>query len=172
MRPLRCRICGETYLGAYTPDRCPFCGATRANLVPASEWVRQEPVENLSETSKELILRSLALELSNTAFYRAVSKATSDTVTQGVFNRLSKQELEHAELDCKMLGMPLPDLPVEEAKPTDEESYAESAARERRAIALYVQVQQQAPEPRVREVFAAFTEIEANHLELSASHLL
>jgi len=29
MKMYRCRICGETYLGAEAPSHCPFCGAHR-----------------------------------------------------------------------------------------------------------------------------------------------
>lgn len=172
MRPYRCQICGEAYLGNDAPDRCPFCGAHRLQLVPAEHWEKREPVEGLSETSREYILRSLHVELSNTAYYAAVASATTDPVTRSIFKRLSRQELEHAELDCKMIGMALPELPRETAFPTDAENYAESTRRESRAITLYVEARQHACEPRVREVFAALIEIEANHLELSGSHLL
>jgi rubrerythrin len=172
MRPYRCQICRESYLGSELPERCPFCGAARLHMRPAAEWVSADPVVGISETSRAYVMRSLELELSNTAFYAAVSKATVDKVTEATFKRLSKQELEHAELDCRMLAIPLPALPAEQALATDEANYAESVRREQRAITLYVEVHANAAEPRVREVFAAFAEIEANHLELSASHLL
>ncbi len=69
MKPGRCQICGETYLGKETPDRCPYCGAAGKNLVSPAEYLDYGVIE-ISEESKKGCLHALELEISNQAFYQ------------------------------------------------------------------------------------------------------
>ena len=39
MKPFRCQICGETYLGEEPADRCPYCGASGKNLLSPAEYL-------------------------------------------------------------------------------------------------------------------------------------
>ena len=69
MRPYRCQICGETYLGESVPDRCPFCGVLGNYLLSAPEYIQYGQVE-MSETSKEFCRQALEIEANNVAYYR------------------------------------------------------------------------------------------------------
>ena len=167
MNALRCQICGETYLGSETPDRCPFCGAHRDHIKRASEWIDYGEVD-LSAQSREDCERSLDLEMNNMAFYKCAASKTKDQISQAFFKRLSKQEGEHAELLCEMMGIDEPDAPEVACSDDDAENFKEAHMRESRAIRLYQQIANRAPEARVREVFRALTDIESEHLVVSS----
>ena len=166
MHPFRCQICGESYLGPVASERCPFCGAAHKYLVPASEWRRIGKVE-LSEQSIADVKQAIGLEMNNTAFYTACRYKAQNQISEALFARLAKQELEHAELECDMIGVELPEKPTVECSAIDEENFAESHRRERRASTLYLQFAERAPEPRMKEVFYALADIESEHLKIS-----
>ncbi len=167
MNPFRCQICGETYLGGSAPERCPFCGAHGRWMVGAAEWVRNGKVEMCEQSMKDC-LAAIQLEVGNAAFYKCAQKNAQTQVTQAIFKRLQKQEMEHAELLAEMAGVPEEDLPEGDcAGNNDAENLADAHAREQRAIQFYLQVADRAPERRVQEVFRALAEVEAEHLKIS-----
>ncbi len=167
MRAFRCQICGDSYLGAESPDRCPFCGAHRDYIKRASEWIDHGQVE-LSEQSRRDCERALDLEINNQAFYACAAGKTSDQISEAFFKRLSKQEGEHAEVLSEMMGVDEPEVPSVECSDDDAENMRDAHERESRAIRLYQQIARRAPEPRVREVFLALTDIESEHLIISS----
>ena len=166
MDPFTCLICGETYLGGQAPDRCPFCGANGAYLVPSALYVEHGAVE-LSEQSRKDCQEALQLELNNQSFYLCASENAENQVTKFMFKRLSKQEAEHAELLCEMMGIDEPDPPEVECAGSDAENFAEANRREKRAANFYLTVATRAPEERVKQVFQAIAEIEGEHLKVS-----
>lgn len=166
MKPLRCQLCGETYLGQETTDRCPFCGADGRQLVSAAEWIDYGKVE-MSAKDLENCQTALGLELSNTGFYKACAKMAENIINEAIFKRLSKHELEHAELIAKMMGADLPAPSEEQCPETDADKFAESHRREHRAIKFYLQAAAEATNPRVAGVFRALSEIESEHLQIS-----
>jgi len=97
-------ICGESYLGAAPPDRCPFCGADRRHLVAAAEWIHYGPQE-LTAQSRNDVVQALQLELNNTSFYQCARHKAQNEISEAIFARLAKQESEHAELLAEMLGI-------------------------------------------------------------------
>ncbi|RQD77290.1 MAG: rubrerythrin [Candidatus Syntrophonatronum acetioxidans] len=165
--PYRCQICGETYLGQEVPDRCPFCGASFRHLVPAAEYIDYGTIE-LSPQSYEDCKEAVNLELNNAAFYKCAAEKAQTQITQSIFKRLSKQEMEHAELICKMMGMEEPPLPEVSCSDDDGENMMDAHKRETRAIKFYQEVANRAPEPRAQEVFRAISEIESEHLKISS----
>lgn len=169
MRPYRCQICGETYLGEIVPDRCPFCGAAGKHLLRAAEWVPYGKVQ-LSEESYKDCERALQLELDNMAFYRCAAGKSKNQILQAIFKRLSKQELEHAELICEMMGIELPEAPAVSCSDKDHDNMEEAHARENRAIHFYQEVANRAPEQRMQQVFRALMEIESEHLIVSNTY--
>jgi len=167
MHPFRCQICGESYLGGYPPERCPFCGAHGRWMVGAAEWIRSGKTE-MCEQSKQDCLAAMQLEVGNAAFYKCAQNNAQTQITESIFKRLHKQELEHAELLAEMVGVPEAALPAEScAGDNDAQNLTEAHAREQRAIIFYLQAADRAPEKRVQEVFRALAEIEAEHLKIS-----
>ncbi|MFW6305887.1 MAG: ferritin family protein [Bacillota bacterium] len=166
MKPWRCQICGETYLGSDAPDRCPYCGALGKNLVSSAEYIDYGVVE-MSEQSEEDIKYALQLEMNNAAFYKKCADNAENQISKSIFKRLGKHESEHAELLADMLGIDEGDLPEVDIPESDTERFEEAHDHEQDAINFYLKVSKNAPEPRVREVFAALADIELEHLNMS-----
>ncbi|MBS3811791.1 MAG: ferritin-like domain-containing protein [Halanaerobiales bacterium] len=169
MKPWRCQICGETYLGDNSVDRCPFCGAEGEYLKSAAHYLDYGVVE-MSEQSRKDCLHALDLENDNTVFYSKCTEAAENQISKAIFKRLGKQEAEHAELLEDMLGeveveMPDPDIPD-----NDFDRFAEANKHEKRAINFYLEVAKRAPEPRVQQVFRALSDIETEHLTMANTY--
>jgi len=166
MSPFRCQLCGEVYLGAEAPDRCPFCGARSSEIVPAAVWVKYGKLE-LNEQDAAYLRKALELELGNAAFYKACASKAQTRVSESIFKRLSRQEGEHAELLGDLLG--------EEGKPPegvgcpddDEDKFAEAHRREKRAIIFYLEAADNAQHERIRQVMHAIADVESEHLKIS-----
>lgn len=167
LKPYRCQICGETYLGEAIPDRCPYCAAAGKHLLPAAEWIPYGKVE-MSEQSYQDCQEGLKLEQNNMAFYKCAAEKTNNKIMQAIFKRLAKQEGEHAEVFCEMMGIEEPPLPSVTCSESDHDNMEEAHKREDRAIQFYQDVANRAPEKRVQEVFLALTEIESEHLIISS----
>jgi rubrerythrin len=136
-------------------------------MMGAAEWVRTGKVA-MSEQSYQDCQKAIELEVGNAAFYKCAQKNAQTQVTEAIFKRLHKQELEHAELLAEMAGVKEPDLPeVDCAGNDDAQNLAEAHGREQRAIQFYLQVADRATEKRVQEVFRALADIEAEHLKIS-----
>lgn len=167
MNPYRCKICGETYLGDGPPERCPFCGAAGHWMLRAAEWIPYGKI-GMCEQSLQDCQRAIQLEASNAAFYKCAQKNAQTQITESIFKRLHKQELEHAELLAEMAGVPEPELPDEScAGDNDMQNMTDAHEREKRAIQFYLLAANRAPEKRVSEVFRALAEIESEHLKIS-----
>jgi rubrerythrin len=169
MKLFRCQICGDPYLGSEPPSYCPFCGAPQKYMVPAEEYQDRNTIPNLSARSRENLEKALDLEVKNAAFYMCASNCAPDPVSQAMFKALSKAEAEHASLICKLLKVPKPEIkPDDKACKKDPKlNFAEAHGRENRAVAFYSQAAAEAVEDRVKEVFAALTEIESYHIAIS-----
>ena len=173
LKLFRCKICGDPYLGSEPPSFCPFCGAPERYMQPAEEYVDRNTVPNLSAKSKENLEKALALEVSNASFYMCASNCAPAPVDQAMFKALSKIEAEHASLICKILKVAKPEIkPDEKACLKDPKAnYAAAYDREKKAAAFYNQAAQEATEDRVKEVFAALTEVETYHIALDKSRM-
>ncbi len=167
LKPYRCRLCGETYLGEGVPDRCPYCGAAGKLVVPAAEWNDLAAVPATDPETADLCRGALDLEVSNAAFYLSGRKRAELAVNGAIFNRLSKQELEHAEVFARLLRLPAPSLKEEEAPEADEAKFADAHHRESRALKYYQDAASRAKAENVREIFRVLSEIELEHLRLS-----
>ena len=174
IRVLRCRICGDPYLGTAAPTRCPFCGAPARFFVDAHDWDAGEFEVALSDGSRGSLEKALGLELSNTAFYACAAekaKAAGDEYMAAKFKVLMKVEREHASAICKFLKRKVPAL---EAAPCSAEGAANSQEgfeREERAIKAYASFRDAASEARMKEFFGALVEIETDHLDLHSADL-
>jgi rubrerythrin len=169
LKLFRCRICGDPYLGSAPPGFCPFCGAPERYLVPAEDYVDRNNVPNLSGRSRENLEKALQLEVNNAAFYFCASNCAPDPLSQAMFKALARTESEHASLICKILKVTKPEIkPDEKACLKDPKAnFGAAHEREQRAVAFYSQSAAEAVEERVKEVFAALTEVETFHIALS-----
>ena len=172
MKVLRCKICGDPYLGEEIPTNCPFCGAPAKYMIPASDW--KEPViDVLSQTSKKNLESALDLEIENTKFYLCASEMTKDLEGKQLFKALFKIEREHASIICKILRREKPSISLDKLAcyPSYKDNLKDSHDREERAIKAYSQFFKEAKEPRIKEIFGALVLIETDHLKLSEERM-
>jgi len=165
MRPFRCLICGETYIGRQAPDRCPFCGVEGRYLADAAEYVSYDGMEMCGQSS-ESVRQAIGIERSNVAFYQSSAKKAKSEVIRALFKRIGKHELEHLELLAKHLGVDAPEIGSEDCSDNDAENMKKGHDREDRAVKMYMQFADRAPEPRIKEVFRAIAGIEQEHYKL------
>lgn len=165
MRPLRCVICGETYIGRLAPDRCPYCGVDGSYVREAAEYVDHGGM-TLSETSQGFIEQAMKIEASNVAFYKCAADNADSEVVRALFKRIGKHEAEHLELLADHLGAEEPALKDEECSEDDTLNMKQAHDREDRAVIMYMRFAEQAPEPRIKQIFAAIAGIEQEHYKL------
>ncbi len=172
LKLFRCRICGDPYLGSEAPSFCPFCGAPQRYMAPAAEYVDRNDVPNLSARSRANLEKALDLEVRNAAFYMCASNCAPAPLDKAMFKALWRTESEHASVICKLLKVPKPEIkPDEQACLKDPRAnFAAAHGREERAVAFYGQSAAEAVEDRVKEVFAALTEVEGYHIALSEAN--
>jgi rubrerythrin len=164
----RCRICGETYLGTEPPSRCPFCGVTSEYIVLTSDF--DEHANEVAVTPEEHadLLTAIELERGNARFYRALGARFDDRRLGSAYKRLAAIEAEHCSVFCKLAGVPKPADLLDPATTADDwcADIADSLARELKASAFYAEASARAVTPRIVEVLAAVSAVEADHIEL------
>ncbi|BCA80358.1 ferritin family protein [Desulfuromonas sp. AOP6] len=168
MDVFRCRICTEPYLESVRPTHCPFCGARQEYIVPAGDY-EPNAIAELSGKSREYLQKALAQQVDNSQFYRGASKVADSEEGAALFAAMAAQEARHAEIVCRMLGLPVPeDLhDTGSCSPSHKENLAEAGKRQTRLSKVYAKFLEDAGEERVREVLKAFIEIENDHLGLA-----
>jgi len=170
----RCQICGEVYMGKTKPSNCPHCGAKGSYMVDVKDWTDEnETITELTDLSRENLMKALQLEVNNAPFYRDGSAKAKTMEIQGIFKGLSKIEAEHASLIRKILKceMPKPEPGREQAGDSDIENLRLAHAREVFATEFYKLAAVRASEPRVKKIFAALSEIENDHIQIEAGLL-
>jgi rubrerythrin len=165
MRPFRCLICGETYIGREAPDRCPYCGVEGRFVRDAAEYVDYSGME-ISGKSQNFIQQAMKIEASNVAFYRCAAEHAKNEVVRALFKRIGKHEAEHLELLANHLGTKEPELKEEECSDDDAVNMQHAHDREDRAVQMYMRFAKEAPETRIREIFSAISGIEQEHYKL------
>ncbi|GAA0180159.1 hypothetical protein SH2C18_29020 [Clostridium sediminicola] len=170
MNPYRCEICGETSLMDNPPQRCPFCGAIRKRVVPAAEWIEYGKV-NMSEQSYKDCQKALELEIANYLYYKCSAANAENQVTEAIFNRLMKQEFEHAEVFADAMGISFNKALKQCCADNDFKNLKESNKHEVKAVEFYTEVATRAPEPRIKEIFRAIAEVEQQHLIITNMYL-
>jgi rubrerythrin len=155
------------------PSRCPFCGAYDKYLVDSKEYddTGDWDVE-LNETDKANAEKALGVEVSNALFYKCSAKKVKEIDGKKLFKILGKVESEHAAVWKKILK--LKEIKWEPAETCEADYNADlkdSHAREERAIRFYGEAATAAENPRVKEIFQAFVEVEIDHLKLSEERL-
>jgi rubrerythrin len=168
MKLIRCRICGETYLGRSRPSECPFCGADASYLVPTEDFPEALNDVQPTEVERADLDTSIEIETGNARFYLAMAARKDNPKLASAYKRLAKVEAEHCSLFCKLARVP---KPADLLEPGEElgawaADIDESLRRETRASALYAEFAGRATSPRLREVWDAVSAVEATHIEL------
>ncbi len=170
MKMLRCRICGETYLGDEAPSQCPFCGAHREFLVAPEGYPSDINEVAPTEIERQDLEAAIELERSNTRFYLGMAQRDDNDALRSAYKRLARIEAEHCSLFCKLAKNPKPADLLEPGATNDDwaADIAESLERERRASALYAEFTARATSVRLREVFGAVAAVERDHIDFDA----
>ncbi|MDD3480668.1 MAG: ferritin family protein [Patescibacteria group bacterium] len=169
----RCKICGEVYFGKH-PSHCPHCGAHEKYMLKMDAWQDENmPIEGISDITKKNLEETRGLEYDATRFYRAAAKETKSDVVKGFFKYLARTEKEHYEVASKLLGQPIEDSINEpsEGLGSDLLNVKKSQEMEEHVTPLYAKFASEAVEPRAKEVFAAISEVEADHIELDKEEI-
>ena len=169
-----CKICGEAYITTSDkPKRCPFCGAYEKYLIESTKYDDTGAWDvELNEKDKANAEKALEVEVSNNIFYKCASKKTPELDGQKLFKILAKVEGEHASVWKKILKLDKVEFPKYDECATEyTPNLEESHSREDRAIKFYSQAAAEAENPRVKEIFEAFVEVETDHLYLSEYRL-
>ncbi|MFX1326424.1 MAG: ferritin family protein [Promethearchaeota archaeon] len=173
MKVYVCKICGEAYIGEEAPSRCPFCGAFEKYFVESTDYDDSGAWDvELNDKDKANAEKALEVEISNNIFYKCASNKVPELDGQKLFKILAKVEAEHASVWKKILKLDKIDFPkynkcADDYKPNLEESHS----REDKAIKFYGEAAAEAKNPRVKEIFKAFVEVETDHLHLSEARL-
>jgi hypothetical protein len=164
----RCRICGETYLGTEPPGRCPFCGVPAEYFVLTGDFDENINAIDPTPAERDDLATAIELERGNARFYRALGAHRDDLKLASAYKRLASVEAEHCSVFSKLAGVAKPaDLLEPADAPADWcANIADSLAREQRASAFYAEASARATTPRVVEVLAAVSAVEADHIVL------
>lgn len=166
----RCEICGDPYIGDRPPDNCPFCGAHQKYIKEAKNAFVNFDVE-LNDKDKANAEKALQVEISNATFYFCAAKKTDDAEGKLLFKALGKVEKEHASVWRKILKLESIPEGNESCFIENRQNLEESHARETRAIEFYRQAARDSENPRLKEIFESFVEVEIDHLNLSEGRL-
>lgn len=131
-----------------------------------AEWI-DFGVIPITNPSKDASLQAVGFEISNSSFYKMCALKAETKINAAIYDRLADQEGEHADLICKMLGIEVPKEKSEDVPDKDREKFIQAHAKELRAVLHYQHILAIAPEMRVREVFAALTDVENEHLKIT-----
>jgi rubrerythrin len=167
MKMYRCRICGETYLGSAAPTQCPFCGAHTEYLVAPEEYPADINDVQPTEVEHADLEAAIELERSNTRFYLGMAERHDNDTLRSAYKRLARIEAEHCSLFCKLADRPKPDDLATPGETTGgwASDIDESLRRERIASAKYAEFNTRATSERLREVFAAVSDVERDHID-------
>jgi len=182
----RCMICGEVFLAGQCPSHCPFCGAHGEHFVRVED-PSKAPAEStftaegeLTELEKKNLQASIATELLNTTFYTGMASKGDRSTIEGIvlartYKRLARIEDEHAGVFCKLLGVEKKSQKVDEATLKEhvvtgvwKNDISASVLREERAHSLYAKFATETEKPRLKLVWSALAEVEADHVALES----
>ncbi|UCC91835.1 MAG: ferritin [Candidatus Aenigmatarchaeota archaeon] len=166
----RCEICGDPYIGESAPDNCPFCGAHKKHINESKGADVNFDVE-LNEKDKANAEHALQVEISNAAFYFCAAGKTDDGEGKLLFKALGKVEAEHASVWGKILKLDSIPKGDDQCHVSNRENLEDSHARETKAIEFYKRAAGESENPRVKQIFEAFVEVETDHLKLSEERL-
>jgi rubrerythrin len=172
MKTFICEICGDAYLGGEKPHSCPYCGARAAFIKEGKEAVPVVTVKDeLSEISKKNLEETLTLEIKASGLYLRMANNADSYEIMKMYDRLSKVELEHANICIKLLKIKMPEVVIERSAATDKENFERTLELEDTAAALYREFAKTSTEKHVKILFAALAQAEDDHISLIKDYL-
>ncbi|MBI4734264.1 MAG: ferritin [Rubrobacteridae bacterium] len=168
MQMFKCRICSESYMGTVKPSHCPFCGASENYIGLTENWQETECVE-ISDSSKSDLQHALMIENNSALFYTCSYEVSMNAELVAMFKALARMEDEHVSVIRGLLCIPEPQEKEDNrgrCHAMAQLNIRDALEREKSAIDFYTLAAQRATEERIKEVFTAFAEIEAAHIEL------
>jgi rubrerythrin len=172
MKTFICEICGDAYLGEEKPKNCPFCGARHAFI---KEGKDAKPVvtikSELSDITKKNLEETLKLEIDANAIYLCMANLADTYETVRMYKRLATVELEHANICTKLLGIKMPEVPVESCSEDDAENFRKTIELEQHAAQLYAEFAKTSTETHVKVMFTALNQVEMDHITLIKNYL-
>lgn len=167
----RCRICGDSYLGAEIPSNCPFCGSRTHYLSQTADYSPDMNTVDLTDSERADLEYACELEITNKTFYDACGAlGRHNDALPSAFRALSKVEHEHLSIFGKLLRTEVPQAP-KNPLPVSEDwavNIAQSKKDEETASSFYIEAAARATNPRVKDVFTALAEVEADHIDIDA----
>jgi rubrerythrin len=166
----RCEICGDPYIGIALPENCPFCGVRK-------EFIKEAKIADvnfnvkLNEKDKANVEKALDVEISNATFYFCAANKTNDEEGKLLFKALGKVEAEHASVWKKILKLESIPEGKEDCYEENLDNLKDSNARETKAIEFYKTAAEESENPRVKQIFKAFVDVETDHLHLSEERM-
>ncbi|MDH4330621.1 MAG: hypothetical protein OEV93_03665 [Candidatus Moranbacteria bacterium] len=167
MKTYICEICGDAYLGEDKPSQCPFCGADD-NFIEDGDIANPVVIQDfdLSEKSLENLQKTLDLEKRASALYSCMASKADSYEVKAMYKRLSKVELEHAAIVCKIMKIEMPEITPEDCSSDDVENFEETIKLEEHASGLYHQFMSDADEKPIQKMFNALERVEKGHIDL------
>ena len=165
----RCQICGDSYLGTDCPSNCPFCGVHESYILLATCYPTDINDVDLTDLERADLEYASEVEITNATLYKALGEmGDRNCLLPSAYRALKKVELEHLSIFGKLLKTPVPTEPKEPL--TVQDSWAANVAlsheRETAATAFYREAAARATTPRVKQVFEAIAQVEADHIAI------
>ena len=167
----RCEICGDPYIGDAAPANCPFCGAKGKHIKEFKDAKVTFDV-NLNEKDKKNAEEALMTEVKAASLYFCAANKTDDDEGKILFKALGKIETEHASVFKKILKLSTIPTADEPCFTKNRDNLEETKKREIDAVQFYKRAASEATNDRIKQIFLAFMEVEADHLVLANERLL
>jgi rubrerythrin len=172
MQTYICEICGDAYLGDDKPTQCPFCGSDIGYIKEGSQ---AKPIVNevfeISEKSKENLMKTLRLEMNAVAEYQCMATKTKSYEIKSMYKRLAKVEMEHAIIVTKLLKIEKPEIAQKTCAEDDLDNFNKTIKLEDNAVKLYLVFAKESQEELVEKFFNALSVVEGEHTELVKKYL-
>jgi rubrerythrin len=139
-----------------------------AYFVPTEDFDENVNLIAVTELERDDLHTAIDLERSNARFYAGLGRLTGNPKLSNAYKRLAAIEAEHCSLFCKLVDEPKPADLLEPEDVSDDwcSNIAESLQREQRASAFYAEASGRATNERVREVLAAVSAVERDHIDV------
>jgi rubrerythrin len=151
---------------------CPFCGVI-AKYLKAEGQMYKVDAKSLDENTLVILDHAMKLEIFNSEFYKAAVKLAQSEDAKETFEALSKIEKMHAIVHQKLGGFKeLPKLvEIDYSKHKSDKSLMKLAeGREIHASAFYEKYAKEINNSIVKEVLAALSEVERDHIQIARNY--
>lgn len=169
MKIYRCLICGDTFVQANKPSRCPYCGSSEEYIVETE--VYPSDINAITPTTQEAadLIKACQLEYANMKYYSELGAIDPhDGALPSLYRHLAKIEREHLSVFSKLLKMPSDSIEFQVGVPIPAHDWSDdimlSSTQEVEARDFYTLAANRASNPRIAQVFTAIAAVEQDHI--------